>query len=53
IGMKFLHPGPGYGGSCFPKDTQAAMAVARAGGQEFRIVQAAEEVNHARPALLV
>lgn len=53
IGMKFLHPGPGYGGSCFPKDTQAAMAVARAGGQEFRIVEAAEEVNRIRPAQIV
>jgi UDPglucose 6-dehydrogenase len=53
IGMKFLHPGPGYGGSCFPKDTQAAMAVARAGGQRFRIVGAAEDVNAERPALLV
>jgi len=53
IGMKFLHPGPGYGGSCFPKDTQAAMAVARTNGQQFRIVEAAEQVNEARPGLIV
>jgi len=53
IGMKFLHPGPGYGGSCFPKDTQAAMAVARANGQELKIVQAAEQVNGDRPGLMV
>lgn len=53
IGMKFLHPGPGYGGSCFPKDTQAAMAMARASGQEFKIVKAAEQVNKARPGLMV
>ncbi|MCZ6650117.1 MAG: UDP-glucose/GDP-mannose dehydrogenase family protein [Acidobacteria bacterium] len=53
IGMKFLHPGPGYGGSCFPKDTQAAMAVARASGREFKIVEAAEQVNKARPGQIV
>jgi UDPglucose 6-dehydrogenase len=49
IGMKFLHPGPGYGGSCFPKDTQAALAVARAHGKDLRIVTAATEVNALRP----
>ncbi len=53
IGMKFLHAGPGYGGSCFPKDTQAAMAVARSNGARLRIVEAAVEVNSRRPGLMV
>jgi UDPglucose 6-dehydrogenase len=53
IGMKFLHPGPGYGGSCFPKDTQAALAVARAHGETLRIVDAAVDVNARRPGLVV
>jgi UDPglucose 6-dehydrogenase len=53
IGMKFLHPGPGYGGSCFPKDTQAALAVARANGRDLRIVKAATEVNALRPDVCV
>jgi UDPglucose 6-dehydrogenase len=53
IGMKFLHPGPGYGGSCFPKDTQAALAVARAHGEELRIVKAATDVNARRPDAVV
>ncbi|MGB8509434.1 MAG: UDP-glucose/GDP-mannose dehydrogenase family protein [Pyrinomonadaceae bacterium] len=45
IGRKFLHPGPGYGGSCFPKDTSALLAVARSFGGEARIVEAVIEVN--------
>lgn len=46
IGSKFLHPGPGFGGSCFPKDTQALASVARQFGQESLIVEAVIEVNH-------
>jgi len=46
IGPKFLHPGPGYGGSCFPKDTQAMSEIARKAGRPFEIVDTVIEVNH-------
>ena len=45
IGNKFLHPGPGFGGSCFPKDTQALASVAREFGRDSIIVDAVIEVN--------
>jgi len=45
IGSKFLHPGPGFGGSCFPKDTQALASVAREFGRDSMIVDAVIEVN--------
>jgi UDPglucose 6-dehydrogenase len=45
IGQKFLHAGPGYGGSCFPKDTASAAHLARNLGQEFSIVEASIRVN--------
>ena len=45
IGKKFLHPGPGYGGSCFPKDTSALLGLARAAGSEMKVVAAVIEVN--------
>ena len=45
IGSKFLHPGPGFGGSCFPKDTQALASVARQFGRDSMIVDAVIEVN--------
>ncbi len=45
IGPKFLHPGPGYGGSCFPKDTQALADIARNAGQPFAIVETVITVN--------
>jgi UDPglucose 6-dehydrogenase len=45
IGRKFLHPGPGFGGSCFPKDTSAFATVAKQYGSETLIVDAVIEVN--------
>ncbi len=45
IGRKFLHPGPGFGGSCFPKDTLAILQMASEAGVPARIVQAVIEVN--------
>jgi UDPglucose 6-dehydrogenase len=48
IGRKFLHAGPGYGGSCFPKDTIALVRTAQEAGAPTRIVQAVVEVNDAR-----
>jgi len=50
IGKKFLHAGPGYGGSCFPKDTQALLRIAQENGVAFRIVEAVVEVNAAQKA---
>jgi UDPglucose 6-dehydrogenase len=48
IGAKFLHAGPGYGGSCFPKDTRALLQTARDHGVESRIVETVDAVNTAR-----
>ncbi|MHB1220053.1 MAG: UDP-glucose dehydrogenase family protein [Alphaproteobacteria bacterium] len=48
IGRKFLHAGPGYGGSCFPKDTLALARTAREAGAPLRIVEAVKDVNDAR-----
>jgi UDPglucose 6-dehydrogenase len=48
IGRKFLHPGPGYGGSCFPKDTLALMRTAQDWGAPSRLVEATVAVNDAR-----
>ncbi len=45
IGTKFLHAGPGYGGSCFPKDTQALTYISKKAGYENKIVRSAIEVN--------
>src|SRR5262249_57397921 len=48
IGRKFLHPGPGYGGSCFPKDTLALMRTAQDYGAPSRLVETTIAVNDAR-----
>ena len=48
IGSKFLHPGPGYGGSCFPKDTLALVQTATKVDSPLRIVEAVVEVNEKR-----
>ena len=45
IGGHFLYPGPGYGGSCFPKDVKALIATAEDYGMELNIINATEEVN--------
>ncbi|MFH0845009.1 MAG: UDP-glucose/GDP-mannose dehydrogenase family protein [Pseudomonadota bacterium] len=45
IGSKFLHPGPGFGGSCFPKDTRAIAKLAESVGYRFRIVESVIDVN--------
>ena len=50
IGKKFLHPGPGFGGSCFPKDTQALIRMAQEQQVSTRIVEAVLEVNAAQKA---
>ena len=48
IGPKFLHPGPGYGGSCFPKDSLALVKTARDKGAPLRIVEAVADINDTR-----
>ncbi len=45
IGTQFLYPGPGYGGSCFPKDVKALVYTAKENGIRFKIIEAVEEVN--------
>ncbi|MCH8889994.1 MAG: UDP-glucose/GDP-mannose dehydrogenase family protein [Myxococcales bacterium] len=45
IGSKFLHPGPGFGGSCFPKDTRSIAHFAREVGQELEIIESVIRVN--------
>ena len=48
IGAKFLHPGPGFGGSCFPKDTRALIKIAHDHDVQLRIVEAVMTVNENR-----
>ncbi|MGE5547219.1 MAG: UDP-glucose dehydrogenase family protein [Solirubrobacterales bacterium] len=48
IGKKFLHPGPGYGGSCFPKDTLALVRTARDAGAPLKIIETVVAVNDER-----
>jgi UDPglucose 6-dehydrogenase len=48
IGAKFLHPGPGFGGSCFPKDTAALATIGQRCGAPSSIVEAVIAANHAR-----
>ena len=50
IGRKFLHPGPGFGGSCFPKDTLALVRIAHDFGAPLRLVETTASVNEARKA---
>jgi len=53
IGAKFLHAGPGYGGSCFPKDTLALLQTADEAGVDQRIVRTTVEVNDDRKQAMV
>lgn len=53
IGRKFLHPGPGYGGSCFPKDTRALVRIAEENGVSSRIVESVIEVNEAQKKRMI
>ncbi len=53
IGRKFLHPGPGYGGSCFPKDTRALARIALEHGTASRIVETVIEVNEAQKTRMI
>jgi UDPglucose 6-dehydrogenase len=53
IGAKFLHPGPGYGGSCFPKDTRALLTIAAKSGIELEIVKAAVEANERQKNIMI
>lgn len=53
IGSQFLYPGPGYGGSCFPKDVKALVFTAKEHGLHFKIVEAVEEVNKEQKKYIV
>ncbi len=53
IGSAFLFPGIGYGGSCFPKDVQALIRTGREYNVNFRLLEAAEEVNQGQKSILV
>ncbi len=52
IGRKFLYPGIGYGGSCFPKDVKALIKTAEQNGYVMRVLQAVEEVNESQKGAL-
>lgn len=52
IGRKFLYPGVGYGGSCFPKDVKALIKTAEMNGYEMRVLRAVEEVNEYQKGVL-
>ena len=53
ISPKFLHPGPGFGGSCFPKDTEALCSIATSYGYEFKTLQAVIYANKRQRELMV
>ena len=52
IGRKFLYPGIGYGGSCFPKDVKALIKTAEQNGYTMRVLRAVEDVNEAQKGVL-
>jgi UDPglucose 6-dehydrogenase len=53
IGSKFLHPGPGFGGSCLPKDSQALIKIAEEHGVALRVLSAVVEANQAQRARML
>jgi len=53
IGRKFLHPGPGFGGSCFPKDTRALAAMATERGEGLKVIQSVIEANESQKRRMV
>jgi len=53
IGSKFLHPGPGYGGSCFPKDTKAIVSIAKEFGSSLSIIETAIRANEEQKLFMV
>jgi UDPglucose 6-dehydrogenase len=53
IGTKFIYPGVGYGGSCFPKDVKAIIHTAKNYGYELKVLQAVEEVNENQKQVIV
>lgn len=53
IGSKFIYPGVGYGGSCFPKDVKAIINTAKNFGYELKVLQAVEEVNEKQKQVIV
>ncbi len=53
IGSKFLYPGCGYGGSCFPKDVKALIKTAENAGYDMKVLRAVEEVNQNQKSILV
>ena len=53
IGSKFLYPGCGYGGSCFPKDVKALIKTAEKAGYDMKVLRAVEDVNECQKELLV
>jgi UDPglucose 6-dehydrogenase len=53
IGSQFLYPGPGYGGSCFPKDVRALVYTAKENGLDLKIINAAEAVNQEQKTYIV
>lgn len=52
IGKKFLYPGCGYGGSCFPKDVKALIKTAEQNGYDMRVLRAVEEVNETQKSIV-
>ncbi|GAA4416066.1 UDP-glucose/GDP-mannose dehydrogenase family protein [Nibrella viscosa] len=52
IGQKFIYPGIGYGGSCFPKDVKALIKTAEENGYPMRVLQAVEEVNYSQKEVI-
>jgi UDPglucose 6-dehydrogenase len=53
IGPKFLHPGPGYGGSCFPKDVKGLVNIALDNNYEFKLVETVIQVNARQRQIIV